>query len=209
MRDDVLDDMVKCYPELGSLREDVRAAGVMLIDAFRAGGKVLIAGNGGSAADADHWSGELLKGFESRRPLLSSERAGLSEGLAVGLQRGLPCIPLTGFSALSTAVCNDMDPSLVFAQLVMALGRSGDVFVGLSTSGDALNVCSAAEVARSRGMRVLGMTGSGGGALASWCDICVRVPETRTSRVQELHLPVYHALCLLVEGALFGGDSEY
>jgi D-sedoheptulose 7-phosphate isomerase len=115
----------------------------------------------------------------------------------------VPCIPLTGFPALRTAVANDIDPTLEFAQLVMALGRPGSLFVGLSTSGNAANVCAAAEVARASGLKVLGLTGQAGGRLAGLCDLCLRVPATRTLEVQELHLPIYHTLCLLIEDELF------
>jgi D-sedoheptulose 7-phosphate isomerase len=144
-----------------------------------------------------------MKGFESRRPLPQEQRAGLRPELADKLQQAVPCIPLTGFSALRSAVANDIDPTLEFAQLIMALGRPGSIFVGLSTSGNAANVCVAAEVARARGLRVLGLTGEGGGQLAEICDLCLRVPAKRTLEVQELHLPVYHTLCLLVEDEFF------
>jgi D-sedoheptulose 7-phosphate isomerase len=144
-----------------------------------------------------------MKGFESRRPLTQELRAGLRPELADKLQQAVPCIPLTGFPALRTAVANDIDPTLEFAQLVMALGRPGSLFVGLSTSGNAANVCVAAEVARARGLKVLGLTGEGGGKLAPLCDLCIRVPAKRTLEVQEYHLPVYHTICLLIEDELF------
>lgn len=193
-------------PELAPIEADLRAAHDLLLGCYRGGGTLLLCGNGGSAADSDHWAGELLKGFESRRPLPAGERAGLDERLGGLLQRGLPAIPLTGFPALRTAVANDMDPQLEFAQLVQAFGRPGWVLVAISTSGNAGNVCAAAQVARARGMRVLGLTGAGGGRLAGLCDCCLRVPSTRTCEVQELHLPIYHTLCLMLEDALFGAE---
>lgn len=196
--------LARC-PELAPLRDDIARAADLLITAFRAGGNVLIAGNGGSAADADHWAGELMKGFESKRPFSAAEQATLPPEFAAKLQQAVPCIPLTGFPALRTAVANDIDPTLEFAQLVIALGRPGSVFVGLSTSGNAANVCAAAQVARARSLKVLSLTGAVGGRLATLSDLALRVPATRTLEVQELHLPVYHTLCLLIEDALFGG----
>ena len=200
---DHIAELLNRRPELAPFAADVRKAADMFLECFRNGGNALLAGNGGSAADADHWAGELMKGFESRRPLTQEQRAGLRPELADKLQQAAPCIPLTGFPALRTAVANDIDPTLEFAQLVMALGRPGSLFVGLSTSGNAGNVCAAAEVARARGLKVLGLTGEGGGRLADLCDLCLRVPATRTLEVQELHLPIYHTLCLLIEDEFF------
>ena len=202
-RRDHIAELLNRRPELAPLAADIRNAADMFLACFRNGGNALIAGNGGSAADADHWAGELMKGFESRRPLTQEQRAGLRPELADKLQQAVPCIPLTGFPALRTAVANDIDPTLQFAQLIMALGRPGSLFVGLSTSGNAGNVCAAAEVARARGLKVLGLTGEGGGRLADLCDLCICVPASRTLEVQELHLPVYHTLCLLIEDEFF------
>jgi D-sedoheptulose 7-phosphate isomerase len=202
-RRDHLAELLKRRPELAPLAADIRKAADLFFSCFRSGGNALIAGNGGSAADADHWAGELMKGFESLRPLKQEQRTGLRPELADKLQQAVPCIPLTGFPALRTAVANDIDPTLEFAQLVMALGRPGSLFVGLSTSGNAGNVCAAAEVARARGLKVLGLTGEGGGKLAPLCDLCIRVPAKRTLEVQELHLPIYHTLCLLIEDECF------
>lgn len=203
MKDHVA-DLISRRPMLATLESDLRRAGDLLIGCYRAGGTLLLCGNGGSAADCDHWAGELLKGFESRRPLPEGERGGLDPAIAGKLQRGLPAIPLTGFPALRSAVANDIDPLLEFAQLVQAFGRPGWVLVGISTSGNAGNVCAAAQVARARGMPVLGLTGAGGGRLAGLSDLCLRVPCSRTCEVQELHLPIYHTLCLLLEEAFFG-----
>ena len=202
-RRDHITELLNRRPELTPLAADIRKAADMFLECFRSAGNALIAGNGGSAADADHWAGELMKGFESRRPLTQEQRAGLRPELADKLQQAVPCIPLTGFPALRTAVANDIDPTLEFAQLVMALGRPGSLFVGLSTSGNAGNVCAAAEVARAKGLKVLGLTGEGGGRLADLCDLCIRVPASRTLEIQELHLPVYHTLCLLIEDEFF------
>jgi D-sedoheptulose 7-phosphate isomerase len=190
-------------PELGPIAGDIRAAHELFLRCYRGGGTALFCGNGGSAADSDHWAGELLKGFESRRPLPAAQHVGLDESIAGRLQCGLPAIPLTGFPALRTAVANDIDPVLEFAQLVQAFGRPGGLFVGISTSGNAGNVCAAAEVARARGLMVLGLTGAGGGRLAGLCDVCLCAPSARTCEAQEYHLPIYHTLCLMLEDALF------
>jgi len=200
---DHLAELFARHPKLTHLGFEIRSAAEMLLNSFREGGNVLIAGNGGSAADAEHWAGELMKGFESRRPLTREQRARLRPELADKLQQAVPCIPLSGFPALRTAVANDIDPALEFAQLVMALGRPGSLFIGISTSGNAVNVCAAAEVARAQGLKVLGLTGESGGHLAGLCDLCIRVPATRTLEVQEYHLPVYHTICLFTEDEFF------
>jgi D-sedoheptulose 7-phosphate isomerase len=201
-----LDALVRRAPDLAPLRGDIAAAFAMLHTALARGGKLLLCGNGGSASDADHWAGELLKGFKRKRPLSPAARAGLPPGLAGSLQGAIPAIPLTGFPALATAFANDVDGDLTFAQLTHALGRPGDVWIGLSTSGNARNVCAAADVARVRGLRTLGLTGASGGALAPRCDLCLRVPSDETYRIQEFHLPIYHCLSLMLEDAVFGGD---
>lgn len=204
MSTDHFADLFARRPELTPLAADLRAAHDLFVTCYRNGGTAMFCGNGGSAADADHWSGELLKGFESRRPLPTAARAGLDPAIADRLQCGLPAIPLTGFPALRSAVANDIDPLLEFAQLVQAFARPGWLLVCLSTSGNAGNVCAAASVARARNVTVLGLTGAHGGRLAGLCDLCLRAPSTRTCEVQELHLPIYHTLCLTLEDALFG-----
>ncbi|MDR0902583.1 MAG: SIS domain-containing protein [Opitutaceae bacterium] len=191
-------------PELEACREQILQARDALLACYRAGGKLLLCGNGGSASDCDHISGELLKGFMSRRTLTAAESEGLSPELAGKLQRGLPAIPLSNFPALGTAFTNDVDPLLIYAQLVNALGRPGDVLIGISTSGNAKNVRAAAEVARARKLPVIALTGRAGGALRQLADICVNVPADETYLIQELHLPVYHYLCQAVEAELFG-----
>lgn len=192
------------HPSLKVCATDIERACELMLDCFRSGGIALLAGNGGSAADADHWAGELLKGFESKRPLPSALRKGLPDDVANKLQDAVPAIPLTSFPALRTAVANDIDPRMEFAQLVHALARPGSLFIGLSTSGNATNVCLAAQVAAARDMGVIGLTGETGGKLRELCDVCIRVPSTRTCHVQEWHLPIYHTLCLMIEDAMFG-----
>ena len=185
----------------------------ILVGCFVSKHKVLVCGNGGSAADAEHIAGELMKGFILPRRVTAQERTRLvsagEEGsyLADKLQRGLPVVPLAGMNALGTAVANDNGGDLVYAQQVFALGCEGDVLWGISTSGNARNVALAAQAARARGMTVVGMTGRGGGRLGELSDVCICVPETETFLVQELHLPVYHAICMMLEERLFGVGS--
>jgi D-sedoheptulose 7-phosphate isomerase len=174
-------------------------------DGFAGGGKLLLCGNGGSAADCEHIAGELMKGFLLKRPAPAqfASHASLTGGEGAKLQGALPAIPLTGMPSLSTAYANDADPHMVFAQQVYGLGRAGDMLLGISTSGDARNVCSALRVARAIGMRTFGMAGRGGGEMLALCDVCALMPSDETYRVQEQHLPFYHALCAMLEAAFF------
>lgn len=174
-----------------------------LKDAYVSGNKLLLCGNGGSASDADHISGEILKGFESKRPLTAEQRENMGEELAANLQQSLPAIPLTAFTALSTAYTNDVDAEYIYAQLTLGLGKPGDVLLGISTSGNALNVGHALKVAKGQGMSTLGLTGQTGGAMKPLCDVCICVPSSETFRIQEYHLPIYHVLCLMLEDHFF------
>ena len=190
-------------PELQACHEQIDAVFHAFCRSLSSGGKLLMCGNGGSAADAEHWTGELLKGFCSKRPLAAAEKETLPAEMRDKLQGGIPAIPLTGFTALTTAFNNDVDPHLTFAQLVWALGRPGDVLVGISTSGNAVNIGAAMQAAKARGLVRVGLTGRSGGKLLPLTDLCIRVPETETFRVQELHLPVYHCLSLMLEDEFF------
>jgi D-sedoheptulose 7-phosphate isomerase len=198
-----LDRLIERRPELSVCRSDILSAFTVMCDCFRGGGKLLLCGNGGSAADCEHWSGELLKGFVSRRPLSAEQRKLLPSHMSEKLQGGLPAIPLPSLISAGTAFANDVSADMSFAQLVWALGSPGDVLVGLSTSGNAPNVCLAAQAARAKQMTTIGLTGLGGGRLAELADIAIRVPVTETYEVQELHASVYHCLCLMVEEELF------
>jgi D-sedoheptulose 7-phosphate isomerase len=199
-----LQDLLQRHPELSICQVDVIRAFEMMRDCFRRGGKMLLCGNGGSAADAEHWAGELLKGFVYKRELNQNDKHGLSAELGLKLQGALPAIALTGFVSLGTAFANDVDPQLVFAQLVWGLGRPGDLLVGLSTSGNARNVCAAMEVAKARGLVRVGLSGKTGGRLFSICDLCIRAPANETYLIQEFHLPIYHCLSLMLEDEFFG-----
>lgn len=203
-------NLLSRYPCLASCQADIEAAAQALIACYEGGGKVLTCGNGGSCADADHIVGELMKGFLKKRPLSQEVKASLQKGCPTldasvldKLQAGLPALSLGSLTALNTAFSNDVDPRLIYAQSVLALGRTGDVLICISTSGNAKNVQAAAQVARARGMTVIGLTGSGGGTLREAVHICIRVPETETFQVQELHLPVYHYLCAATEAHFF------
>jgi D-sedoheptulose 7-phosphate isomerase len=203
-----LKNLLHRCPELIPCTADLEKAYGLLSDCLRAGKTVWLCGNGGSAADCEHWAGEMLKGFGSKRPLSAAEKAALPSPLAAQLQGGLAVIPLTGFTALSTAVINDIAGDLVFAQLLWALGRPGDLLVGISTSGNAPNVRHAMSVAQAKGIRRLGLSGQSGGELkkelSDPTDLCLCVPQVETYRIQELHLPIYHCLSLMLEEEFFG-----
>jgi len=201
------------YPELEPMNDKIKQALDELTACFAGGGKLLLCGNGGSCADCEHIAGELMKGYLLKRPLTAEEKqalqaAGDTGALAQKLQRGLPSLVLTGLPALSSAFLNDVDGSMIYAQQAFAYARKGDVMIGISTSGNARNVCMAAIAVKARGGRVIGFTGEGGGTLAQYADILLNVPVTETYRVQELHLPLYHALCAEVEDAMFGGAEK-
>ena len=198
-----LEALVRRAPALETCTPDIETAFEALRDCFAGGGKALACGNGGSAADAEHWAGELLKGMLKSRPVHASSHPTLPPRLAERLQGALPMIPLTGFLSYHTAFGNDVDPELVFAQLVWALGRPGDVLIAISTSGQSENVCAAAEAASAKGMAVVALTGADGGRLRKLADIAIRVPAHETHLVQELHLPVYHCLSVMLEDEFF------
>ncbi|MDO4266597.1 MAG: SIS domain-containing protein [Eubacteriales bacterium] len=205
-----LDTLIARYPVLAPVREDIAKAYEILKNCYDGGGKLLIAGNGGSCADAQHIVGELMKGFCRRRPLPDALKAAIIREdqeagtvLSEKLQSALPAIALTDHQALNTAFANDVDPNLCFAQQVLGYGNSGDVFLGISTSGNAGNVMQAVLVAKAKGMKVIGLTGKDGGRLAKASDCAVVVPSQETYMIQELHLPVYHALCLMLEDTYF------
>jgi len=206
-----IDVLMDRYPQLTSVRQDIIDAYFIMEECYEHDGKLLIAGNGGSAADSEHIAGELMKRFETPRPIpedfgkklmeIDSERGA---DLAKNLERGLMAIPLVAHEAMTTAYINDVDGYGVFAQQLYGFGRPGDVFLGISTSGNSKNVLSATVVARALGIKVIGLTGKGGGELTRVADTAVIVPEDRTYMIQELHLPIYHCWCLMLEEKFFG-----
>lgn len=205
----ILQRLLEDNPALAPLRSGLLDAYALLQGAFESGGKLLLCGNGGSAADADHIVGELMKGFLKRRPLTAEERALLDDtpdmpaGFADRLQGALPALSLNTHGALLSAYANDVDASMVYAQQVWALGQGGDALLALSTSGNSRNVVNAVHAARAKGLRTLAITGEKESALSALCDVTLRLPSTETYRVQEYTLPVYHALCALLEAAFF------
>ncbi len=206
-----IDQLISRYPQLLSCKDDILHAYTIIEDAYIGDHKLLIAGNGGSAADSEHIAGELMKRFKTPRPVPNEFAEKLKTidpirgaELSKNLERGLMAIPLVAHEALSTAYINDVDGLGVFAQQLYGFGRPGDVFLGISTSGNSKNVMSATVVARALGMKVIGLTGAKGGELATVADVAICVPETETYKIQELHLPVYHTLCLMLEEHFFG-----
>jgi len=208
-----IDLLIERYPILAECRQSLIDAYLIMEEAYEGDHKLLIAGNGGSAADSEHIAGELMKRFKTPRPVTPEMAEKLKSidpvrgaDLAKNLERGLMAIPLVAHEALSTAYINDVDGLGVFAQQLFGFGRPGDVFLGISTSGNSKNVMSATVVARALGIKVIGLTGKQGGELASVADVAVKVPETETYMIQELHLPVYHCLCLMLEDRFFGEE---
>ena len=205
-----IDLLMERYPSLESAKDDIVAAYLLLEESYKNGGKLLVAGNGGSAADAEHIVGELMKGFKlPRKPeadfaeKLVAENQELGAVLAENLQGALPAIALDGHPALSTAYMNDCEPLLCFAQQVNGYGKAGDVFLGISTSGNSKNVLFAAITAHAKGLKVIGLTGVKDSKLKDMSDVCIKVPQTETYMIQELHLPIYHCLCLMLEDRFF------
>ena len=206
-----IDHLIDRYPKLIVCKEDIVKVYEILETAYSSGRKLLVSGNGGSASDSEHIVGELMKEFKLKRKVFGEQAAALKEidpelgqTLAEGLQGALPAISLTGHSSLTTAFMNDAMPELVFAQQVNGYGKPGDVYLGISTSGNSKNVLYAAVAAKSKEMKVIGLTGEKENKLMKYADVCIRVPEIETYKIQELHLPVYHCLCMMLEDRFFG-----
>lgn len=209
----LLDELIERIPELSGIREPIELTSKVICDSYKQGGMVLACGNGGSAADAEHIVGELMKGFCAKREvpvehveMFRKSGAADWEYLVANLQQAIPAIALTNHPALSSAIINDTDPHMVFAQQVYGYGRKGDVLIGLSTSGNAKNVGNALKVARAMGLKTIGMTGAAASQFDDLCDILIKAPTRETYRVQEYHLPIYHTICLMVENELFVDD---
>lgn len=206
-----IDLLVERYPSLAVCAKEINDAFDILKESYSHGGKLLIAGNGGSASDAEHIVGELMKSFKLARKLpeeytqkLKEVNKDYGEVLANNLQGALPAIALDGHFALTTAYMNDCEPLLCFAQQVNGFGNSGDVLLGISTSGNSKNVLYAATVAKAKGMKVIGLTGQKDSKLSELADVTIQAPNTETYMIQELHLPIYHCLCLMLEDYFFG-----
>lgn len=200
----IFDELYRRYPQVKDCEADVSRAFDILFCCYRGNGKVLTCGNGGSAADAEHIVGELLKKFRRHRPVDAAVKAKLPVELAAKLEGALPAVSLVSMSGILTAFANDVGWDTAFAQQVLGLGVAGDVLIALSTSGNSVNCVNAALVARAKGIKVIAFTGSAGGCLAEIADVTIRVPEDEVFKVQELHLPIYHALCAALEAAVYG-----
>ena len=207
----ILDALLKRYPKLSAVREDILESYLLMMHSYAQGGKLLAAGNGGSAADAEHIVGELMKRFVLKRPLPAALAEALKrvdpvrgEELSRRLEMPLPAIALVAHEGLTTAFANDVDGKLGFAQQLLGFGKAGDIFIGISTSGNSDNICYAATAAKALGIRVVGLTGRDGGQLKDLSDACVIVPEQDTYLIQEYHLPIYHCWCMMLEQRFFG-----
>lgn len=206
-----IDILVERYPQLTVCKGDIIRAYEILESVYSNGNKLLVCGNGGSASDSEHIVGELMKEFKLKRKIYVSQADALKQidsemgtVLAENLQGALPAICLTGHSSLTTAFMNDANADLVFAQQVNGYGKEGDVFLGISTSGNSKNVCYAAITAKSKNLKTIALTGQKESKLSALCDCCIRVPETEIYKIQEMHLPIYHCLCLMLEENFFG-----
>ena len=207
----ILEDLVVRNPELGVAKKDISKAFELLKNSYENKGKLLICGNGGSAADADHIVGELMKRFSIPRAIpknlkntLSSDYGEKGKYMSEKLEGSLPAISLNGHSALSSAFGNDVDAELIYAQQVVGYGNKEDILMGISTSGNAKNVVAAMIVVKAKGMKVLGLVGRDGGEFNKYCDVLINVGGNCTPQIQELHLPVYHVLCQTLEYHFFG-----
>ncbi len=209
-----LDDLVHRYPVLSASEQDIVKGVELLIRSVEKDNKILICGNGGSSADADHIVGELMKGFIQKRPLSKTQKDALrKEGGDLGIQMGellqqaIPAISLSAHSALNTAFLNDVDPSLIFAQQVLGLGKNHDVLWGISTSGNSKNIIAAIIAAKAMGLKTMSLTGERESRLSELSDVCIRVKGTETYKIQELHLPVYHTICMIIEDHFFNSNE--
>lgn len=205
---EIIENLINRYPYLSTCKKDIEEAITSIVDMQNSGNKLLLCGNGGSAADCEHISGELLKSFMLRRKIQDRsisklKEIGLEDNNINNLQQGIRAIPLPSLSSALTAYLNDNDPIMVYAQLVYALGLQNDILIAISTSGNSKNVYNAVLVAKALDIKTIGLTGKTGGLLNNICDICIKVPETETYKIQELHLPIYHCICLGVETELF------
>ena len=204
-------DLIERYPVLQSSEENILSGYEQLKACYKSGGKLLICGNGGSACDSEHMVAELMKGFLLKRKLSDEEIARLAQNAPDGarevlsqLEKAFPAISLTSQTSLATSIANDNGNDMIFAQQTFAYGKPGDVLVAFSTSGNSPNVINAVVIAKTLGMHTLGMTGLMGGKLRNLCDICIGVPEALHYKIQDLHVPIYHTLCLMLEQEFFG-----
>jgi len=209
-KDKIIQQLISRYPSLSELAGTIDKATAAIIRCYTNEGKLLICGNGGSSSDSEHFAAELMKRFESPRPVNSKLKEKLKaisalrgSVLADKLEYGLPAISLSANPALTTAILNDTGPGLIYAQQVIGYGKPGDILIGISTSGNSLNVIDACITAKALNMYVIGITGKSGGKMKNHCDTLINVPEEKTAEVQELQLPVIHAICRIIENHFF------
>lgn len=206
----MINELIKRYPCLEGCRNEIENAVDRLTICYEKGGKLLLCGNGGSAADCEHISGELMKSFRKKRLLSAEQKRKMAENLpeiaeiAEKLEGALPAISLPSLTSFNTAFSNDADPCLVYAQALVALANEGDVLMAISTSGNSENIVCAAKTAKALGLTVIALTGKGGGKLKGISDVAICVPEEETYKTQELHQPVYHCICSEIEEKFFG-----
>ena len=208
--EDILNEMISRYPALKSCKSDIMEACNAIVNCYSNNGKLLLCGNGGSCSDADHIVGELMKSFENRRPVDNDIQYGLKSVshergayIAEKLQYALPAISLNVHTALISAISNDVEPSLVFAQQIVGYGEKEDILMAISTSGNSQNIVDAVITAKAKGLTVIGLTGQDGGSMRQYCDITICVPSDSTPDIQELHLPIYHTICRMVENRYY------
>lgn len=196
----MLNDLIKRYPALSEISDDIKKAADLMLECYKSNGKILVCGNGGSAADCEHIVGELMKGFMMERKL-SDER--IPRDLRENLQGALPAISLPSQSAIISAFANDVEPDFVYAQLTYGYAKENDLLIGISTSGNSKNVVNAVKVAKAMGVKTLALTGKNESLLSGLCDVTIKAPATETFKIQEYHLPIYHYLCAEIEKQLF------
>ncbi len=208
---EILDNLILRYPQLESCRDDILKVYFMLIDVFENGGKVFIAGNGGSAADSEHIAGELMKRFKIKRQLdenlvnrLKQDFPEYSDDLIENVEAGLPVISLPSMTSVTTAIINDQGGDYLFAQSISSVAKPGDLFWGISTSGNSRNIVNAIVIAKAKSVKTIGLTGLKECKLDGLCDAVIHAPEEETYKIQELHLPIYHALCAMIEYYYWG-----
>lgn len=206
----IIKQLIHRYPALSVCEKDITDAKNMIISCYESGGKLLLAGNGGSSADCDHIVGELMKGFLKKRPLTKEKREEMKKNFPLlddeilnGLQGSLPAISLQSATALNSAFSNDENPDLIYAEATLGFAKPDDILIAISTSGNSRNVVNAAKVAKALGAKVISLTGRDGGALKQISDVTIIAPEYETFKIQELHLPIYHAICAAVEDYFF------
>jgi D-sedoheptulose 7-phosphate isomerase len=200
---DAINELILSFENLRMLENEIRTSANLITESFSNGNKLLLCGNGGSCADCEHIAGEMVKQFAKERPLNPEIVEKLDPELSSELHGGLPALSLPSMIGFHTAFNNDNNPEFAFAQQVVAFGKANDVLWGISTSGNSKNVLHAVKTAKALGLKTIGLTGENGGELSQIADITIKAPADHVARIQELHLPIYHAICAFVEDKLF------